>query len=254
MGWHVSGGISSVKDQADQRSCSGQQVENVGDGFTLLFTLEVDSSFNGIGAVLSQQQEGGRVVIRYASSGLRPNERNMENYSSMKLELLGLKWAITEKFRDYLIGSRFIVRIDNNPLTYVQSTAKLGTTEMRWVAELAQFNFTFEFKSGRLNKNGDALSRKVQHGKEPSAVRFEGLCAGFLQGKAGTAGFPLPTVLRKTLEGSITEVWLEEVQDRPKRVPELCPSTLPAMPRQELARLQRSDSHIGPVVTFWRQK
>jgi hypothetical protein len=55
----------------------------------------------------------------------------MDNNSSMKLEMLALKWAVTEKFRDYLIGSKFIVYADNNPLCYLQ-TAKLGATEMRW--------------------------------------------------------------------------------------------------------------------------
>lgn len=77
--------------------------------FTKTFLLEVDASHHGLGAVLSQKQENGLVVIGYASRGLKPTERNMDNYSSTKLELLALKWAITEKYRDYLIGAPFIV-------------------------------------------------------------------------------------------------------------------------------------------------
>ena len=46
----------------------------------------------------------------------------MHNYSSAKLELLALKWAVTEKFRDYLLGSKFTVYTDNNPLAYVQTS------------------------------------------------------------------------------------------------------------------------------------
>ena len=72
--------------------------------FKNTFILETDASFDGLGAVLSQEQEQGHVVIAYASRTLRPTERNMENYSSMKLELLALKWAVTDKFRDYLLG------------------------------------------------------------------------------------------------------------------------------------------------------
>ena len=41
------------------------------------------------------------------------------------LELLALKWSVCEKFRDYLIGSKFTVLTDNNPLTYVR-TSRLG--------------------------------------------------------------------------------------------------------------------------------
>ena len=78
--------------------------------FTKPFVVETDASFRGLGAVLSQEDG----VIAYASRGLRPAERNDANYSSMKLELLALKWAVTEKFRPYLMGSHFTVYTDNN--------------------------------------------------------------------------------------------------------------------------------------------
>ena len=93
--------------------------------FSLPFQLEIDASFDGLGAILSQQQEQGRRVIAYASRSLRPNEPNMSNYSSFKLELLGLKWAVTEKFRGYLLGSECTVMTDNNLPSHLQ-TANLG--------------------------------------------------------------------------------------------------------------------------------
>jgi hypothetical protein len=76
----------------------------------------------------------------------------------MKLKFLALKWAITDKFRDYLLGNDFVVYTDNNPLSYLK-TAKLGATELRWASELAQFNFTIKYRSGKLNQNADSLSR-----------------------------------------------------------------------------------------------
>lgn len=68
----------------------------------------------------------------------------------MKSKLLSMKWAITEKFRDYLLGGNFIGYTDNNPLSHFK-TAKLGSTEMRWAAQLAQFGFEIKFtcRSGR---------------------------------------------------------------------------------------------------------
>ena len=78
--------------------------------------METDASDKGLGAVLSQKQDGKLRVIAYASRGLRGAERNMKNYSSMKLELLALKWAVTEKFREYLLESEFMVYTDNNVL------------------------------------------------------------------------------------------------------------------------------------------
>ncbi|PIK45975.1 hypothetical protein BSL78_17183 [Apostichopus japonicus] len=88
--------------------------------FTKPFELEVDASHQGLGAVLFQHQNGMRKVISYASRTLRGAERNMESYSSMKLEMLGLKWAVTEKFREYLLGNTFTIFTDNNPLAHLK--------------------------------------------------------------------------------------------------------------------------------------
>ena len=74
--------------------------------FSREFILETYASLNGLGAILSQQDKDGQIhVIAYASHSLQPSERSMYNYSSAKCDLLVLKWAVTEKFRDYLLGS-----------------------------------------------------------------------------------------------------------------------------------------------------
>ncbi|KAL8580634.1 hypothetical protein ACOMHN_043450 [Nucella lapillus] len=126
--------------------------------FSLPFILETDASLDGLGAVLSQEQNGKRRVIAYASRSLRPGERMMKNYSSMKLELLALKWAMCDIFRYYLFGAHTEVYTDNNPLSHLQ-TAKLGAVEQRWAAELASFEFSVKYRAGRENANADALSR-----------------------------------------------------------------------------------------------
>ena len=65
---------------------------------------------------------------------LNQYERSMRNYSSAKLELLVLKWAVCEKFKDYLIGSKFTVLTDNNPLTYIH-TSHLGAAQILLVIQ-----------------------------------------------------------------------------------------------------------------------
>ncbi len=87
--------------------------------FSQPFILETDAFNKGFGAVLLQEQEEVKRVIVYARRGLRAPEHNMENYSSMKLELLAMKRSITEKFRHYLIGNYLTVLTDNTP--YVMS-------------------------------------------------------------------------------------------------------------------------------------
>ena len=124
--------------------------------FTKPFILHVDDSNEGLGAVLSQEVDQKLRVVAYASRSLKPTEKNMQNYSSWKLELLALKWSVTEKFKDYLLSSKFTVFTDNNPLTHLDN-AKLGAVEQRWVADLAPFDFELKFRRGRDNGNADAL-------------------------------------------------------------------------------------------------
>ena len=82
----------------------------------------------------------------------------MHNYSSAKLELLALKWAVTKKVRDNLLGLKFTVYTDNNPLAHVQ-TSKLGVSQIHWLNELALFDFNIIYRLGRTNKATDALSQ-----------------------------------------------------------------------------------------------
>lgn len=72
---------------------------------------------------------------------------------------MALKWAVCERFRDYLYyAPHFVVYTDNNPLTYVLTTAKLNATGHRWVSELADFNFTIKYRPGKKNADADGLS------------------------------------------------------------------------------------------------
>ena len=82
-----------------------------------------------------------------------------KNYSAQKLEFLALKWAVTERFHEYLYGGEFEVYTDNNPLTFVLTTAKLDATGQRWIANLANYNFKIHYRSGKSNIDADALSR-----------------------------------------------------------------------------------------------
>ena len=127
------------------------------------FILETDASLKGLGAVLTQEDDDGNYrVISYASHTLKPYERSMRKYSSAKLELLALKWAICDKFRDYLIGSRFTVLTDNNPLTYVRKS-RLGAAQIRWLSDLALFDFEIKYRAGKSNQAADALSRQPEN-------------------------------------------------------------------------------------------
>ena len=116
--------------------------------YKLPLILNIDASGDGLGAVLYQLQDG--------KERLRASERN---YPAHKLEFLCLKWSVCDKFHDYLYGTEFEVRTDNNPLTYLLMSAKLDATGHRWVAALSSYNFSLVYRSGKQNNDADGLSR-----------------------------------------------------------------------------------------------
>ena len=130
--------------------------------FNKPFLLETDVSGKGLGAVLSQKQTDGRYhPIAYASRIMNDTE---QRYHSNKQEFLALKWAVTEQFHEYLSPygknrNEFVVRTDNNPLTYIFSSTNLDAAGQRWVAQLASYNFSLEYQKGKDNTVADFLSR-----------------------------------------------------------------------------------------------
>lgn len=93
-------------------------------------------SNDGLGVVLSQEQDGRARPIAYASLGLHPAEKN---YKSMKLEFLAMKLVMTHN-HDYLLGHKCTAWTENFPLSHLV-TAKLVAREHQWVAELAVFDY-----------------------------------------------------------------------------------------------------------------
>ena len=64
---------------------------------------------------------------------------------------------------------------DNNPLTYVFTTAKLDATEQRWLAELSNYNCSLTYRSGRQNGDADGLSRIQEESTTTTTTVFPGV-------------------------------------------------------------------------------
>ncbi|XP_053401636.1 uncharacterized protein LOC123522917 [Mercenaria mercenaria] len=116
------------------------------------FYLDVDASGTGIGGVLSQVQSDQERVIAYASRSLNKAERN---YCMTERELLAIVY-FTQYFRQYLLGRKFTVRSDHQALIWLKEpNGKIA----RWIEILASFNFSIEYRPGKLQPHCDALSR-----------------------------------------------------------------------------------------------
>ena len=165
----------------------------------------------------------------------------------MKLELLGMKWAISEKFRDYLIGSTFTVFTDNNPLAHL-NTAKLGAVEQRWVGALSAFNFDVQYKPGAANKVADGLSRRPYASPdtaEEATYTSDGCCMV-------VGATRLPEELQHT------HAYSQSIQDEGKmqdnEEPSRTPAPFPNYSREQLEEFQLRDPTISKFRYYWETK
>lgn len=211
--------------------------------FELPFVLHTDASEQGLGAVLYQRQEGKLRVIAYGSRTLSPAEKNY-NLHSGKLEFLALKWSVCEKFRDYLFyAPHFTVYTDNNPLTYVMSTAKLNAVGHRWVGELADFRFAIKYRPGKSNVDADTLSRLPL-----DMDRYVAECTEELTRDTVRAAWDGSEAAKKQDVAYIAVLNLARSPEAP------ITTSLPTIDHHELVRAQKEDNAISALVKLKESK
>jgi hypothetical protein len=116
------------------------------------FTLECDSSEEGIGVVLMQY----RYPLAYESQNLRCPELLYTIYNK---EMLVIMHALA-KFMQYLVGARFVVRSDHNSLKCFLEHKDLNERQHKWVRKIQAYDFDIEFVKGKNNVVANALSRR----------------------------------------------------------------------------------------------
>ena len=84
-----------------------------------------------------------------------------------------------EHFKEYLAFAPYVVRTDNNPLTYVLTTPNLDATGHQWVSALASFEFSLEYQKGVDNGAADTLSQvPIKHDHVMVRSLLEGTIIG----------------------------------------------------------------------------
>ena len=122
--------------------------------------------------------------------------------------------------------------MDNNPLMYVLTMAKLDATGQRWIALLANYDFTIQYQSGKQNIDVDALSRipwDIKSTNDPILIK-----STLVRGKEGDSTIPMVPpdefILSKQMH----------VNMEPKKT------------KDEWVKLQGADPDIGPVVELMK--
>ena len=148
------------------------------------FVVEVDASDTGLGAVLSQKGDGGRLYpCAFFSRKLSSAERN---YAVGDRELLAVHAALSE-WRHWLEGAKFpfTVLSDHKNLAAIRSVRRVSSRQARWASFFARFDFVLTFVPGSRNSRADALSRVFEGSSDSRSsdvtVLPEGVVVGGLE-------------------------------------------------------------------------
>ena len=150
-----------------------------------------------------------------------------------------------KKFHDYLYHApSFTVHTDNNPLTYVLTTAKLNSTDHRWVGELADYNFNIKYRPGKANVDADSLSRYPDN--------IEGLMAECTEElSTETLGATVAGINAQHKGDTVWVAGLGTVDIL--QVEEHCSKGERELTLQGIVRAQEEDMVIGKVLCYWRE-
>ena len=129
--------------------------------FSKAFTVETDASGQRVGAVLSQE---GR-PIAYFSKKLNAH---LQSSSTYVREFYAITEAV-KRWRQYLLGSHFIILTDHQPLKALLEQTIQTPEQQKWIAKLMGYDFRIQYKPGTLNRPADSLSRV------PEEVQYQAL-------------------------------------------------------------------------------
>ena len=117
--------------------------------------LAVDAGPHGLGLILFQRKLDNWRPVTCASKSLTPTE---QRYSQLEREALAIRWGC-ERCYVYLIGSKFIIETDHQPLLGMFKPRSRPPLRIeRWLLYLQQFDYELRYRPGKDNP-ADYLSR-----------------------------------------------------------------------------------------------
>ena len=215
------------------------------------FILDTDASNTGIGAVLSQIQNGEEKVVAYASRTLN---KHQIKYCTTYKELLAVITFIRQ-YRHFLWGRHFTVRTDHASLIWLKNFKNPEGMLARWLSILETYDFNIVHRPGRLHENADSLSRRpASYCKRQDCpdCHFEELNykeTRSVNKDSVTESETCRVVPGRTLDKSVCCVVGENVQDISLDSPhDEQANWLHTWSHDELRNMQQSDSAIKKMI------
>jgi transposase InsO family protein len=136
----------------------------------LPIVVACDASPDGVAGCLSHKINGEEKPVMFISRRLTPAERG---YSQLQREALSIVFTVT-RLRQFLLGRRFTIFTDNQPITSLFSPDKqlpsvAAARVLRWSITLSSYDYVIKHRKATLHANVDTVSRLLPtNSTEPS--------------------------------------------------------------------------------------
>ena len=209
------------------------------------FYFDTDALELGLKIVLSQEHGGQEKMLAYASRTLSTPERV---YSVTRKKLLAVVFGL-KHFQQYLIGRKFVIRTDHAAIQWIRRTPEPMAQAGRWLVIMEEFDFTVQHRAGSKHQNADALSRRPvaemeSHVDETSCPDPESNNVSVLAVRRPCATGDLDYHPGQANTGN-------EPEDETKFTG--VPKLWHVHSSSEMAKLQRNDPDIGPILELHLQ-
>ena len=161
-----------------------------------------------------------------------------------------------------MLGSKFTVYTDNNPLAYIQ-TSKLGASQIHWLSKLALFDFNIIYRSGKTNQATDALSQHPEpncklesdsdsDSDDPVMLSYTTICDTIEPVLGDTK---IPFKIKKKAQGASDLLEGEKSVSEFHAIPDLTAQTsavsvFDQLPLATMAKAQCKDSVLGLAIPY----
>jgi len=119
------------------------------------YVIDTDASNFAASGICQQWQDGKLRVIEYASRVFNQAERN---YCATRREMAAVIFALRQ-FRPYLLGRKFLIRVDNQALSFFMRLRNPTGQAARYLDFLADYDFEISHRGSAQNRNADGVSR-----------------------------------------------------------------------------------------------